>query len=254
MITVACSSCGATTRRLRPQTTAVLCMNCCSPPEHELREQVLKDTRRRLELQLRAFDATGSYDDALLDMSATTTAWQRKSVAAITEHQGRIARGEPGRTGILFTGPTGIGKTHAAIAVCRRAMHFDPTGVRIVTESSLLQPGIPPWELHAHICRTLDGVRTLLVDDVGTVARPQDQVMSAWKLIADRIVASPDPVLFIATTNLPDLARLSDWVGAQATSRIAAFVQVATTGWTDHRAGLEHPEWKANFHPRPAVR
>lgn len=255
MITVSCSSCGQDVKRLVPPTASVLCTECCTPSDDEVHHQLLADAQRRVECQLRAFDTAGSYDTAALSMTDTATLWQRKSIAAVADHQRRLARNEPGRGGILFTGPTGIGKTYAGIAILRRVAQFDPSGIRVMTESSLLRPGIAPWELHDHIRRMLHSARTMLIDDVGTVARPQDQVMMAWKLAADLIAASPTSVLLIATTNLPDMDRLSAWIGAQATSRLAGFVEQATTGWTDRRAGVDHAEWKArlqNSRPRAA--
>jgi DNA replication protein DnaC len=250
MITTTCSTCGQPVKRLITPTTPVLCAHCCAPSEEAIREEALIDARRRVERQFLTFDAAGSYDSAVLSMTQTPTQWQRKAVAAVNAHRQRLTENSPGRGGILFTGPTGIGKTHAAIAICRRVADFDPAGIRVTTETSLLRPGIPPWELHDHIRRTIDGARTLLIDDVGTVARPQDQVMSAWKQVADLIAASPTSTLVLATTNLTDLQHLSQWVGAQAASRLTGFMDQATTGWTDHRAGVDHLDWKARLRPK----
>lgn len=241
---VECSGCRAPVKRIGDPQPRTLCAECCRPAVSADQRQVAVDARERVDRRLRSFDAAGSYDGVDLSSYDEDTAWHRSATQAVKSHSDRLADAVAGRDGIIFTGPTGIGKTRAAVAICRTMALVDPAGVRVMTEPQLLDPDIPPWRIHDHSRRMLAGARTLLIDDIGTVSRPPDQVMSAWKLVADEIVAAEESVLFLGTTNFPSFDALSKWVGAQAMSRLAAFTLVRTTGWTDHRVGVEHSDWR----------
>lgn len=245
MITVKCSQCGSPVKRRQAPVRDVLCMDCCTPTDvHQDRTQ---QALEMVEARLHRFDGAGGYDHALLSMTATTTRWESLAATAVRNHLHRCATQTAGREGIMFTGPTGIGKTHAAIGIARRVAQAAPAGVWAVTESELLDPSVAPWELTQHVQSVLRHRHCLLVDDIGTVARPADQVMASWKMIADELISSREPIMLIGTTNRADWAQLTDWMGAQTVSRLTQFTHLATTGWTDRRTGGEHRTWRTSL-------
>lgn len=247
VMTVYCTACHSPVRRLGPPTGQVLCRTCLnSDSDDMLRESVRAAAADRLAQRLARFDRLGMFDDATLPAEPRTR-WQTIAIGLVAEHCRRLGDGATGRCGLMFIGPTGIGKTRAAIAIARAVGTVDPAGVAAVTESELLDPGVAPWELPAHIARLMANRHTLLVDEIGSVARQPDHVMAGWRDVAEHIHASDVPVLFVGTTNRQSWSErggLGEWMGAQAVSRLRQFCETATTGWTDHRIGQEHLQWK----------
>ncbi|KJR10294.1 ATP-binding protein [Gordonia sihwensis] len=245
-----CSSCSAPVRRLTgSDTREVLCANCTDSGVDAMRALVTAQANESLERQLARFDGAGGYLSASLSTNPTAK-WERAAVAAVDELRTSLTRGRISRGGLVLIGPAGIGKTRAAIAICRAVGQFDPAGVSVSSEADLLAPQIPPWELPQHIRRTVAGKRCVLVDDIGSVARPTDQVMSAWKFLLDFLRAADHPTLLIVTTNRQTWAEpggLADWMGAQSVSRLREIATMGTTGWTDHRTGHDHEQWKAQL-------
>lgn len=246
IITAVCSECGDGVRRLEPPKRAVLCPTCCrNRAAGDDTAFINASARDLLENRLNAFDTTGGYGRQPFTPSRSPARWEQLSASSIDQHLRSLDSSTPGRAGLLLIGPTGIGKTRAALSIARRVADTHPRGVWALSETELLNPTIPPWELPAHIRQAVGGRHTLVVDDIGTAARPVDQVMAAWKTVVDALFAAPNPILLVATTNRTTWESLSDWMGAQATSRLTSFTSLATTGWTDHRSGLEHTAWRA---------
>lgn len=254
-ITVAsCSGCGGEVRRLGAPQRAVLCPDCCRR-QVDVDDYALIDDNARamLDSRLAAFDTAGGYGLQPFTPSPSPARWEQISEQSVCHHVQHLNAGTLGRTGVLFIGPTGIGKTRAALSIARRIAETRPQGVWVLSETDLLNPSIPPWELIGHIQRAVGGRHTLIVDDIGTAARPVDQVMSAWKSVVDALFAASTPILFVGTTNRTTWDGLTDWMGAQATSRLMSFTSLATTGWTDRRSGLEHTAWRSLL-TRPRTR
>lgn len=252
LTTFVCSSCSAPVRRLPGSSDkAVLCPACTESGVGALRAIVNASAVDVLDGQLAKFDGAGSYRSAQLSTDPTSR-WERAAVDAVAAQKSAWEQGTVGRGGLILIGPAGIGKTWAGIAICRAVGAFDPTGVLALSETELLAPGIAPWELTSHIRRLIAGRRCILVDDVGAVARPADQVMSAWKFLLDSIRSADYPTLLIVTTNRQSWSGpngLADWMGAQAVSRLREHADIGTTGWTDRRTGLDHDQWKAHLMP-----
>lgn len=245
-----CSSCSTPVRRLAgSDTQTVLCADCTDSGVGAMRALVVEQAAAALERQLARFDGAGGYRSAALSEHPTSK-WEKAAVAAVDELHTSVVQGRITRGGLVLIGPAGIGKTRAAIGICRSVGDFDPLGVAVSSEADLLAPEVPPWELPQHIRRTVGGKRCVLVDDLGSVARPADQVMSAWKYLLDFIRSADYPTLLIVTTNRQTWAEaggLADWMGAQSVSRLREFATMGTTGWTDHRTGLDHEQWKAQL-------
>lgn len=251
MTVTACSVCSASVRRLPgSSTTQTLCPACTDSGFDEMHQIVDAVAHSMLEQRLTRFDGSGAYDSAVLSPTPSTR-WERLAVAAVADHRRAISERQPSRGGVIFIGPTGIGKTRAAIAMCRAVAEFDAGGVLVVSEAELFAPEIPPWELDAHIRRFVSGRRCVMVDDIGTVARPIDQVMAGWKAFVDALRAEPQPTLFVGTSNRlswsDSPAGLAEWMGAQAVSRLREHCELATTGWTDYRTGRDHHQWQESL-------
>lgn len=246
-VAVKCSSCGATvTRRQRSASDSnpVLCSACCAVPGADAEAYRLA-ARAALEQQLGMFDATGQYNSAKLDANPET-AWGRNTASTLAQHRLSVEAGGLFRGGLMFFGPSGIGKTRAAIAVCREVGDYDPAGVLIRTEQSLFDSSLAPWELLPAVTTLTAGKTLIVIDDIGVCYRRPDQIHAAWKGLCDSIATNPNPVLLIGTTNRPGWdgeSGLTPWVGAQVTSRLRQFMTAATTGWTDHRTGEDHEQW-----------
>lgn len=247
LATFNCVTCGAGVRRFDTPPGPVQCRQCLVPDDEALHRSVSAAASERLARRLARFDQAGGFAGAVLPEHPTTR-WERLALTAVADHKKRLSARSPGRGGLVFIGPTGIGKTRAAIAIVKAVGDLDAAGVAAVTESELLNPGVAPWDLPAHITRMVAGRHCLFVDEIGSVSRQPDQVMAGWREVAEHLHASPLPVLFIATTNRQSWASsggLSEWMGAQTVSRLNQFCQMATTGWVDHRTGAEHSQWQA---------
>lgn len=255
LIAVACTACGATvTRRKQPSldSNPVLCTSCCSVPGSDA-STYRQSAGQALERQLGMFDATGQYNDAQLD-PLPETAWGKNIARVIKQHRAAYEAGGQYRGGLMFFGPSGIGKTRAAISACRAVGAYDPAGVLIRTEQALFDPALAPWELLPAVTSLTAGKTLIVIDDIGVCYRRPDQIHAAWKGLCDSIATSPNPVLLIGTTNRPGWdgeSGLTPWVGAQVTSRLRQFMAAATTGWTDHRTGEDHQHWHQHLSGRP---
>lgn len=249
-----CGQCGQPVRRLGVPDTAVLCPNCLAGGDEAVRDAVRAAAAERLERRLTRFDQAGGFDTAALS-AAPSTKWEKLAATAVDDHRQRLVAGTAGRTGLMFLGPTGIGKTRALVAVGRAVGAIDPAGVVACTESELLAPSVTPWELPTHIARMIAGRHCVLVDEIGSVARPRDQIMAAWREVVEHFHACEVPVLFVGTTNRQSWSErdgLADWMGSQTVSRLRGFCQTATTGWTDHRVGRDHEQWRSALTAAPA--
>lgn len=243
---VSCADCGATMRRLGSPSPTALCAMCVDDGGAAMRESVHRASSARLEQRLGRFDGAGGFDGAELPAHPEKR-WEKLAATAVAEHLRRLADAQPGRTGLVFIGPTGIGKTRAAIAMTRAVAAVEPAGVAAMTESDLLSPSVAPWELPTHVAQLLSNRHTIMIDEVGSVSRPADQIMAGWRTVVEYVHASPLPVLFIATTNRQSWSEsggLGEWMGAQSVSRLRECCEMATTGWTDHRINRDHLDWK----------
>ncbi|MBM4570050.1 ATP-binding protein, partial [Rhodococcus hoagii] len=100
------------------------------------------------------FDATAGYESASLNADdVRDTRWARAAVAALDDASTRTTR-----AGLMFFGPTGIGKTWAGFAICNAAVQrFGADSVRFATEETLLGGDVAPWELHGRLQSWLRG-------------------------------------------------------------------------------------------------
>lgn len=249
MLTVlTCTSCQAPVRRLSGGVNErVLCPSCTESGVEAMRALVADQAAQSLEQRLGRFDGSGAYGSAVLSEHPTSR-WERIAVEAVNAHRTALEQGTVSRAGLVLIGPAGVGKTRAAIALCRSVGAFDPSGVLMVTENELLAPEVPPWELLEHIRRLVSGRRCVAIDDIGAVARPADQVMAAWKYLLDILRAADQPMLLVGTTNRlswSERGGLVDWMGAQAVSRLREHCEMGTTGWTDYRTGHIHEQWRS---------
>lgn len=192
---------------------------------------------------VRAFDAVAGYEYASVDEidSTKTAAVCRRLVdthSAADPNSGH-------RGGIALIGPTGIGKTRALFAVINALA----PGRRVLvgSEDTVLAVDVPPWELAAAITARITGVDVLGIDDVGVSLRRPDERMLAWKSLADAVARAPHPVTVVLTTNLQGWSALTDWVGAQAASRLSGWMPLASPGWTDRRTGRTHEQWRRDL-------
>jgi DNA replication protein DnaC len=121
---------------------------------------------------------------------------------------------KPDRRNLLLLGPVGVGKTHAAVAACRR-QHFDSgTDVRflpVVELLDLLRPGGPEGALY-----DLADTDLLVLDDLGS-ERPTEWTAERLYALINRRWLEARPT--VCTTNLePDPLR--DAVGERVFSRL----------------------------------
>lgn len=251
-----CSRCGGVVRRLGEPAGTVLCRRCLNLDDSAIHHAVRAAAEDRLAQRLSRFDTSGRYSDAKLP-TAPRTRWERLAIAAVSTHAEHLATGRCARTGLVFIGPTGIGKTRALISIARGVGAIEPAGISVLTESELLDPSVAPWDLRAHVARLLANRHCILVDDIGSVARTPDQIMSGWLEVAECLNAATTPILFVGTTNRQSWSErggLTEWMGAQSVSRLREYCEIATTGWTDHRTGQEHPQWRQALERAPTAR
>lgn len=192
---------------------------------------------------VRSFDAISGYEDARLDEVASPAAL-RVCTGVVDGHRAAPI-GTAHRSGVALIGPTGIGKTRTMFAV----LNALAPGRRTLmgSEDVVLAADVPPWELAATIAARITGVEVLGVDDVGVSMRRPDERMLAWKSLADAVARAPHPVTVVLTTNLPGWAALTDWVGAQASSRLSGWMPLASPGFTDRRTGRTHDQWRRDL-------
>lgn len=254
IVTVPCSGCGAEVRRAagipgQPEgwRDNVLCGQCRDDsPEDDWSSLLADKAHARLHTRVLQFDAAAGYENANIDSEdLTRTRWAQAARTAIN----RCREQSCTRDGILFVGPTGIGKTYAGFAVCNEAARqLGADGVRFTTEEDLIGGDVATWELKAHIARFLADTHTILIDDIGVASRKSEQVQAAWKELCGQIAAQPGPMLILGTTNRQGWDGdhgLTAWMGAQSASRMRQWTSEATTGWTDRRTGVEHDRWRS---------
>ncbi|MDN5758119.1 MAG: ATP-binding protein [Tomitella sp.] len=254
IMTVPCRSCGADVRRASGMPGQpdgwrdnVLCTECRGESPEEDWTALLEDkARQRLHERILRFDAAAGYENAAIDApDVASTRWAEATQDAIMV----CRRQDTARDGVMFVGPTGIGKTYAAFAVCNAAARaLGPDGVRFTTEEDLLGGDVASWQLKAHIARFLLGAHTVLIDDIGVASRRSDQIQAAWKELCGQIAAQPGPMMIVGTTNRQGWdgdQGISAWMGAQAASRMRQWTSEATTGWTDKRTGVLHERWRS---------
>jgi hypothetical protein len=102
-------------------------------------------------------------------------------------------------------------------------------------------------EITTEINPRITPIEVLGIDDVGVSMRRPDERMLAWKALADAVARAPHPVTVVLTTNLQGWSVLTDWVGAQAASRLFGWMPLASPGWTDHRTGRVHDQWRSDL-------
>ncbi|CAG7636423.1 hypothetical protein SIM91_05015 [Rhodococcus opacus] len=192
---------------------------------------------------VRAFDVVAGYEHASVDEidSTKTSTICRRLIDTHTAADPNTGH----RGGVALIGPTGIGKTRALFAVVnalapgRRAL--------VGSEDTVLAVDVPPWELAAAITARITGVEVLGIDDVGVSLRRPDERMLAWKALVDAVARAPHPVTVVLTTNLQGWTALTDWIGAQAASRLSGWTPLASPGWTDRRTGRTHDQWRQDL-------
>ena len=193
--------------------------------------------------RVRAFDAVAGYEHARLEeLVSPATA---RVCAALVDGHIAAAPGSAHRGGVAMIGPTGIGKTRTLFAVINALAPGRRTLVG--TEDTVLAADVPPWELASAITARITGIEVLGIDDVGVSMRRPDERMLAWKALADAVARAPHPVTVVLTTNLQGWSALTDWVGAQAASRLSGWMPLASPGWTDHRTGRIHEQWRSDL-------
>ncbi len=119
-----------------------------------------------------------------------------------------------GGRNLLLSGPTGVGKTHLAVAACRQA-HYDGLEVRlfgVVKLLDYLRPSGPEGALD-----DLVDVDRLIIDDLG-MEKPSDWTGERLSGLIDARWSEERPT--IVTTNLTREA-LSEHLGAYTFSRLA---------------------------------
>ncbi|MGB3676813.1 MAG: AAA family ATPase [Candidatus Nanopelagicales bacterium] len=234
--------------------THVLCSHCRKPEDDA--EAVWRATldnaaNERLRARIRAFDAAAGYEHAALDdPQVHDKKWAKAARTAVQTCF--AATDPPGREGLMLVGPTGIGKTWAAFAVCHEIARIaGPDSVRFAAEEELFGAETAPWELKKRLGEWLDGAAVAFVDDIGVATRNPDQVLAGWKQLCSMISGHPTPLMIIGTTNRQGWdgeAGLTAWLGAQAASRLRQWArQEYTTGWTDRRTDQVHERWKAHL-------
>lgn len=193
--------------------------------------------------RVRAFDAVAGYEDARLE-ELVSPATARVCAVLVEGHTG-AAPGSAHRGGVALIGPTGIGKTRTLFAV----MNALAPGRRTLvgSEDTVLAADVPPWELASAITARITGIEVLGIDDVGVSMRRPDERMLAWKALADAVARAPHPVTVVITTNLQGWSALTEWMGAQAASRLSGWMPLASPGWTDHRTGRIHEQWRSDL-------
>ena len=126
---------------------------------------------------------------------------------------------------LLLSGPTGVGKTHLAVAACRQA-HYDGLEVRlfgVVKLLDLLRPAGPEGALD-----DLIDVDRLIIDDLG-MEKPSDWTGERLSGLIDARWSEERPT--IITTNLQRDA-LSEHLGPYTFSRLAGdeAIRIRITG------------------------
>lgn len=192
---------------------------------------------------VRSFDAVAGYENARLDELASP-ATLRVCSGVVDGHRAAPPT-TPYRGGVALIGPTGIGKTRSMFAV----LNALAPGRRTLmgSEDVVLAADVPPWELAGAITARITGVEVIGVDDVGVSMRRPDERMLAWKSLADAVARAPHPVTVVITTNLTGWSALTEWLGAQAASRLSGWMPLGSPGWTDHRTSKTHDQWRSDL-------
>ncbi len=259
IVQVPCRTCGAAVSRMtglagQPPNwqDRVVCAGCRDEdPQQAWDAELDRQARARLHRRIVGFDATAGYETASLNTDdVRNTRWARAAVSALDDAAARTTR-----AGLMFFGPTGIGKTWAGFAICNAAVQrFGADSVRFATEETLLGGDVAPWELHGRLQSWLRGASVVLVDDIGVANRRQEQVQAAWKELCSQIAGHPSSLVLVGTTNRQGWdgdAGLTAWMGAQATSRLRQWSVDCSTGWADRRTDAVHERWREHLTGRP---
>lgn len=253
VVRVKCRQCGEEVLRMSEmpgQPTGwqsnVTCTRCRGEDYEQTWDRELEgQARGRLLRRIAEFDATAGYEAATLgDPDVRDTRWGRTACEAVAACE----LDDRARAGLMFFGPTGIGKTFAGFAVCNAvAEKFGADQVRFVSEEALLGGDVAPWELRGRLQAWLRGASVILIDDIGVATRRSDQIQSAWKELCGQIAGHQGPLIIVGTTNRQGWdgdVGLAAWMGAQSTSRLRQWTEDCTTGWVDRRTDTVHERWR----------
>ena len=114
------------------------------------------------------------------------------------------------RENVVFLGPSGVGKSHLAIALCYRAI-MRGVKARFITAADLmlqLATAKKQERLSSYLLRSVLAPRLLVIDEIGYLPFGRDEANLFFNVVAKRYETGS----VIVTSNLP----FSQWAGAFA--------------------------------------